>query len=43
MPAAAILDFRNCHILLAEGVQRAKMHHRANFITIIVIIIIDKF
>ena len=31
MSAAAILDFRNSQILLADGFWRAKMHHRGNF------------
>jgi len=31
MVAAAILDFRNCQILLAEGVLSFQMHHCAKF------------
>ena len=31
MVAAGILDFRNSQLLLPEGVQRARMHHRAIF------------
>ena len=34
MAATAILDFRNSEILLAEGVQRAEMHHITNFVKI---------
>ena len=31
MAAATLLDFRNSQILLADGVQRAELHHLAKF------------